>query len=258
MVGLHVDILVGVVLAVVNLIHTTTLLNEQSIAVEGFGTVTSRLLVEITDLENVLKTIKSNLDDLVVRADEKIAQRFDAALGDKVADLLGLLQTSRSGVADGPASLLPGFQVTVLKQVDQRWDYVSVDDSLDLRRVTSGDVGDGPASLLADAILGRAEKGQETRQSTAVDNDLGLHIVTSHNVTNRTQGGCLNGCRGMEEKLDESTRNASLDNCLNFLVRSIREVGDGPACIDEDLVIQRIDELGEDGESGSNLGNSLT
>lgn len=252
-VSLHVDILVGVVLAVVDLVHATALLNEQSVAVKGLGTITSGLLVEVTNLENVLKAIKSNLDNLVVRADEKIAQRLNAALGNKVADLLRLLQTSRGSVADGPAGFLTGLQVTILKQVNQRWDDVGVDHSLDLRRVTSGNVGDGPASLLADTVLGRAEKRQKARQSTAVDDDLGLHIITSHDVTDGTQSGCLDRCGGVEEELDKSTRNASLDNCLNLLVRSIREVGDGPACIDEDLVIQRVDQLGENGESGGNL-----
>lgn len=254
---LHVDILVGVVLAVVNLVHTTALLNKQSVAVEGFGTITSGLLVEVTNLQNVLETVKSNLDDLVVRADEKVAQRLNAALSNKVADLLRLLQASRGSVTDSPASFLTGLQVTILKQVNQRWDDVGIDDSLDLRRVASGYVGDGPASLLADTVLGRAEEGQEARQSTAVDDNLGLHIITSHDVTDRTQSGCLDRCGGMEEELDKSTRNASLDNCLNLLVRSIREVGDGPACIDEDLVIQRVDQLGEDGESGGNLHNLL-
>jgi len=140
------------------------------------------LLVHVTNLENVLKAVKSDLDDLVVRARQQVTQRTDGTLVNKVANLVGLLETTRSSVGDGPASLLAGLEVTVGKKVDEGGHQVGVDDSLDLSGVASSDVADGPASLLADAILGGAQKREQSGESAAVDNDLGLNVVTSDNV----------------------------------------------------------------------------
>lgn len=97
-VRLHVDLLVCVSLAVVDLLHALALFNEESVAVDGFLACTGRILVHLSNLQDILKTIKCNLDNLVIRAGKKIAQRFDASLVDQVADLLRLLESSRGGV----------------------------------------------------------------------------------------------------------------------------------------------------------------
>lgn len=189
-VRLHVDLLVGVVLAVMDLLHTTGLFDEQGIAVDVCLGLAS-LLVHLADLKDVLQTIQSNLDNLVVRASKKVAQGLDASLGHKVADLIRLLQTTGGGVGDGPAGLLTRLEVTVRQQVDQGRDNAGVDDGLDLAGVTSSDVGDSPARLLTDTVLGGAQQSKEGGKSTAVDDDLGLDIVTSDDVANRPESGGL-------------------------------------------------------------------
>lgn len=236
-----------------DLLHATALFDEESELVERLSAFASGLLVEIANLENVLKTVKGNLDNLVVRADKEIAKGLDAALGDQVADLLRLLETAAGSIADSPASLLTGLEVTVLEKMDQRRNDVGVNDSLDLRRVTSGDVGDGPAGFLADAVLGGTQKRQEARQSTAVDDDLGLEVVTSDNVTDGSESGGLNRGRGVQEQLNQSAGDTGLDNSLDLLVGAVREVRDGPAGVNQNFVIKRVDELGENGKGGRNL-----
>jgi hypothetical protein len=57
----------------------------------------------------------------------------------------------------------------------------------------------------------------------------------------------------MHEKLDETTRNTGLNDRLNFVIGSIREVRDGPAGVDEDFIVQRVDKLGKNGESRRDL-----
>ena len=93
-VSLHVDFLVGIGLAVMNLLHAMAFFDKQSISVDAFLSFTSCVLVHLSNLQNVLKTIKSDLDDLVIRASKKIAQGLDATLVDQVADLLWLLETT--------------------------------------------------------------------------------------------------------------------------------------------------------------------
>jgi hypothetical protein len=249
-VRLHVDLLVGVVLALVDLLHATNLFDEEGIAVDGLATSTTLvgILVHLTDLENVLKTVKSNLDDLVVRACKQIAKRLDAAALDQVANLSRLLQTTTSSVADCPAGLLSCLEVTVLEEVDERGDDVGVDDSLDLGRVASGDVGDGPASLLADSVLSGAQQGEQSRERAAVDDDLSLNVISSNNVSDGSKCGGLDGGGSVHQELYKAAGNASLNDGLDLVVGSIGEVGDGPAGIDKDLVIEGVYELGKDGE----------
>jgi hypothetical protein len=234
-----------------DLLHTTSLLNEESIAVNA-GLTGTGLLVHLTNLEDVLEAVKSNLDDLVVGASKQITEGLDAALRDKVADLLGLLKTTRGSVGDSPASLLAGLEVAVGKEVDERSNDTSINDGLDLAGVASGDVGDGPAGLLADAILGGAEERKEGRERATVDNDLGLDIVTGDNITNGTESGSLNGGRGVHEELHQATRNAGLNDSLDLVVGAIGKVRDSPAGVDQDLVIEHVNELGKDGQSGGN------
>ncbi|KUI56758.1 hypothetical protein VP1G_10880 [Cytospora mali] len=240
---LHVDLLVLVGLALVDLLHAAALLDEQSISVDGVGCVTSSLLVQVTDLEDVLKTIEGDLDDLVVGAAKEVTQGLDASLGNKVTDLIWLLEASTGGVADSPARLLTGLEITVRQQVDKRRNDVGVNHGLNLRGVTSSDVGNGPASLLSNTVLVRAQQRQQARQSTTVDDDLGLHVVTSNDVSYGAQSGGLNGGRSMHEQLHQAAGDAGLDNGLDLVVGAIGKVRDRPAGIDQDFVVQGVNEL---------------
>jgi len=56
-IGLHVNLLICVILAIMNLLHTTALLDEQSITIDWFSRLAScfhGFLVKITNLEDVL------------------------------------------------------------------------------------------------------------------------------------------------------------------------------------------------------------
>ena len=57
----------------------------------------------------------------------------------------------------------------------------------------------------------------------------------------------------MEQELNESAGDASLDNSLNLFVGTIRKVRNRPASVDKDLIIERVDELRENRQSGGNL-----
>ena len=252
-VSLHVDLFIGVVLAVVDLFHTTALLNEESISVDRVAGLASGLLVKITDLEDVLESVQGNLDDLVIWAAEEVAEGLNAALGNQVADLLGLLETTAGGIANSPASFFTGLEVTILQKVDQRRNNVGIDHSLNLRRVASGNVGDGPASLFANTILGRAEQRQKAWQSTTVDDDLGLDVVTSDDVTNGSQSRGLDRCGSVHKEFHQSAGDASLDDSLDLVVGTVREVRDSPAGINQNLIIKRVDKLGQNRKSGGNL-----
>lgn len=251
-VGLHVDLLVAVVLALVDLLHATALLHEECEFVDGrLASALLSLLVHVTNLEDVLNTVKRNLNDLVVGAREELAQRLDGTLLDEQADLVGLLQATGGSVGDGPASLLTGLEVAVAEKVDKRGKKTVVNDGLDLNAVASSDVGDGPASLLTDTILSRAEQRQESGKSTAVDDELGLDIITGDNVADRTQSGCLDGGGGVHEQLYQATGDVGLDDSLDLVVGAIGQVRDSPAGVDENLVVKRVHELSENGERRS-------
>jgi hypothetical protein len=57
----------------------------------------------------------------------------------------------------------------------------------------------------------------------------------------------------VHQQLDKTAGNASLDDGLNLVVGAVGEVRDGPAGVNEDLVVERVDELGEDGQGGLDL-----
>jgi hypothetical protein len=58
----------------------------------------------------------------------------------------------------------------------------------------------------------------------------------------------------VHQELYETARDTGLDDSLDLVVGAIGEVGDSPAGIDEDFVVERVDKLGEDGESRLDLG----
>lgn len=49
------------------------------------------------------------------------------------------------------------------------------------------------------------------------------------------------------EEVHQTSANTALDDSLNLVIRSIRQVRNSPTSVDEDLIVQRVDELGEDG-----------
>lgn len=97
-VRLHVDLLVRVVLAIVDLLHAADFLDEESISVDWLTGGLGCFLVHLSYLENILEAIESNLNDLVIGTSEEIAKRLDATALHKVSNLLRLLESTRSGV----------------------------------------------------------------------------------------------------------------------------------------------------------------
>ena len=238
-------------LEVVNSNHATSLLNVERVLIDASGTL--RLLVHLANLKDVVETVERNLDDLIVHHLQEVTQGLDATLGNEIANLRGLLETTGRGVRNRPARLLLGLEVGILEDVDERRDDVRIDDGLDLLRGSSGNVGDRPASLLADTILGRGEKGEESRKGARSDHDLGLEVVARDDVANRAQSRRLNGCRGVHEEVNETPADTRLDDGLDLVVRTIREVRDRPASVNKDFVVKRVDQLGQDGESWRDL-----
>lgn len=246
LVGLFVNGLVGTVLALVDELHAAGLFDKDGKLVVGAAV---GLLVELANLENVVKTIKSDLDDLVVSTGQDVAKRLDAALVDKVADLLGSGKTTRGGVGNGPAGLLSSLEIRGAQEVDQGRDEVAVNDGLDLVRVAGGNVGNSPAGLLADRVLGRGKETKERGQGTRVDDELSLDIVTSDNVSHRSEGGGLNSGRRVAQKVNKTAGETSLDNGLDLFVGTVREVGNGPAGVNQHLVVKGVNELCEGRQS---------
>lgn len=137
--------------------------------------------------------------------------------------------------------------------MDERRNDVCINDSLDLSGVASGDVGNSPAGLLADSVLARAQEREESWQGTAINDDLCLDIITSNNITDRSQSRGLDGGRCMHEQLDKATRDTGFDDSLDLIVRAIGEVGNSPTRINQDFIVQGVDELRQDRESGQDL-----
>jgi hypothetical protein len=84
-----------------------------------------------------------------------------------------------------------------------------------------------------------------------------LNVIARDDVTDGPEGGRLYGSRGVHQQLNEPTRDASFDDGLDLIVGTVREVRDGPAGIDQHLVVEREDELGKDRQGGENLSEGL-
>jgi len=95
---LHIDFLVCICLAIVDLLHSVAFLDEQSISVDALLSFTSSILIHFTNLQDVLETIKGDLNNLVIWASKKVTQGLDAALIDQVTNLIWLLKPTRSSV----------------------------------------------------------------------------------------------------------------------------------------------------------------
>lgn len=63
----------------------------------------------------------------------------------------------------------------------------------------------------------------------------------------------MDGCGGVHEKVNETPADTGFDDGLDLVVGPVREIGNGPASIDENLVIDRVDKLGEDVQCRCNL-----
>ena len=61
----------------------------------------------------------------------------------------------------------------------------------------------------------------------------------------------------MHEQLYKATGNTRFNDSLDFVIGTIRKIGNGPASINQNLVIQRVDKLGQDWQSRENLLNML-
>ena len=190
---LHVDILVHIVLTVVDFLHSTCFFDDERKMVHILvGRILRRILVHLSNFEDVFQAIQCDLDDLVVGAGQKVTQGLDAPLSNEVADLFWFLKTSRSRIRNGPASLFAGLEIAIGEKMDERWNDTSVNDSLDLCGIASGDIRYGPTSLLPNPVFLRAQQSQQGRQCTTVDNDLRLQVVTGNDVTNGSKSGRLN------------------------------------------------------------------
>ena len=137
---LHVDLLVGVVLAIVDLLHTANFLNKKRISVDWVTGLLRSFFIHFTNFEDVLQAIKSNLDNLVVGACQEVAKRLNATALDEVPNLFRLLKATRGCVRDCPASFLPRLEITILEKVNKRRNYIGINHRLDLCGVTSSDV----------------------------------------------------------------------------------------------------------------------
>lgn len=119
-----------VMLEVVNRVHSSSFFNKESVLVD----TTIRFLVRLSNLQDVLQSIESDLNDLVIGTLQQVTQRFDTTLRNEVTNLTRFLQSSRSSVRHCPTSFFLRFEIGVLKDVDQRRNDVGIDDRLDLLR----------------------------------------------------------------------------------------------------------------------------
>ena len=83
--------------------------------------------------------------------------------------------------------------------------------------------------------------------------------------TDRRAGVCtaVEGCLGSaslgsiplysHQQVHESSADTALDNGLDLVVGSVRQVADSPASVDQNLVVEGVDELGEDSEGRGDL-----
>lgn len=118
-----VDFQVLVVLQVVDSNHTASFFNVLRILVDATGP--RRILINLSNFQDVLKTIKGDLNNFVVHRSKKVAHGFDATLRDEVSDLVRFLETTGSGIGDGPTCFLLGLEISVGEDVDERRDDVT-------------------------------------------------------------------------------------------------------------------------------------
>lgn len=57
----------------------------------------------------------------------------------------------------------------------------------------------------------------------------------------------------MQKKLNKSARDTGLDNGLNLIVGTVGKVRNGPACIDQDFIVEGVNKLRKDRKGRGNL-----
>ena len=84
----------------------------------------------------------------------------DDYLADQIPNLLGLSESTAGSVANGPTSLLFGFEFTMLKQMNKRRDKIGVNDRLNLIAVSGSNIGNCPASFFTNRLFRTREQTQ--------------------------------------------------------------------------------------------------
>lgn len=97
-ISFHVDLLIRVVLAVVDLFHAASFFNEEGIAIHAGLTHLGRFFIHLSNLQNILQAVESNLNDLVIWACKKVTKWLNASLRHEIPYLVWFLETSRCGV----------------------------------------------------------------------------------------------------------------------------------------------------------------
>src|ERR1700730_18491941 len=111
--SLHINFIVGNALAVINLLHALTFLDEESVAVNCIWAFSRGILLELSNFENILQSVKGNLNDLVVEVGKEVTKGLDATLRHKISNLSRLLKAARGRVRNSPACLLSALQITI-------------------------------------------------------------------------------------------------------------------------------------------------
>lgn len=119
--------------------HATGIFHENRIFI--VSTRPSSQSILLPNFQNIIDGVQGDLDGFVVHHRQQVAQGLDATLLNEVPDLLGFLKTTRCGIRNGPASLLPSLEVgRVGQDVDERWYQVCFDDRLNLNWRSSSNV----------------------------------------------------------------------------------------------------------------------
>ena len=110
-VGLLVNVLICVVLAAVDFLHTARFFYVERESIHA----AVLCLLEITDLQDVLETIKGDLNDFVIKTIKQITEWFDGALLHKVLDLIWVGKSTRCCIRYCPTCFLLGLEVSSAK-----------------------------------------------------------------------------------------------------------------------------------------------
>ena len=113
-----------------------------------------------------------------------------------------------------------------------------------------------PTGFLANGLLRIDQQREQTLENASVHDDLRLNIITSDDVSDRAQSRRLHVRRLVHQQLDKTTSNTSLDDRLDLLILRagiIRHVGQRPASIRQDLIVENVEQTSENAERRRNL-----
>ena len=96
-------------------------------------------------------------------------------------------------------------------------------------------------------------KGEESGECTGGDHYLRLKVIASDNVADGPKRRRLDRRRRVHEEVNQTPADTGFNDSLNLIVRTVREVRNCPARVDEDLVVERVDQFGQNGESRRDL-----